>query len=135
MKGMEYRILPERFHLKKVRSKKNELPIGHHLAGFKHLHALLLMTIKCNRLMLAKQSHKPSPSHHHLYRWYKHTIPSHGCFLGWVETITQHSCRAMPAMRMASSGAGFRPWLRPIHFWVDGDGFANDLFCWGGQSV
>jgi hypothetical protein len=31
--------------------------------------------------MLAKQFHKPSPSHHHFDRWYKLTIPSHGWFM------------------------------------------------------
>ena len=28
-----------------------------------------------------ENDNKPSPSHHHFYRWYKLTIPSHGCFI------------------------------------------------------
>jgi hypothetical protein len=49
-------------------------PTKHHVVAYiSHL-------IPINVVKL-KQCHKPSPSHHHFYRWYKLTIPSHGWFM------------------------------------------------------
>jgi len=34
-------------------------------------------------VLWVKQCHKPSPSHHNFYRWYKLTLPSHGWFMAF----------------------------------------------------
>ena len=71
--------------------------------------------ISCSEmdLMWVKQCHKPSPSHHHFYGWYKLTIPSHAWFPLWylacpIQLQLQALCRQSIAVWQ----------MQRIHWWT-----------------